>query len=363
MLPQELVAMEPSFSAADTGQVHIAELVGARRAYCSHYKCRVSEVDILPTKMSRCAMCKEARYCSRECQKMHWPIHKGNCKQIAKLRDSCLEKGPTECLKDEVKSIVMSNGQPGFTRIASCKEQLADMIFLEGYHSSDTMDRAATIYASAVSHYADLRDTDSEWLLSVSATKTAIILAALDRDDMAFTLLIDSFKLGGMPVLEPPCLLPGDWVLPLMNCGRALPECIFHGHGQAQSFPEVVKYTILLLVKLRLISNGRIELFAKTDAGDHLKPAVPTISKFVCGDKAFPHQQRHDIDRLLASPGVKVAAKKLRDCILLSTGIDEGERFRECLPDEFLHLIQDCYFLSPGVSDLLFEILPEEDQE
>ena len=365
LLPQELVTMDPLLSAVDTGQgVPIAKLLGARRAYCSHYRCRLSEVDILPTKMSRCAMCKEARYCSRECQKQHWPIHKGNCKQIAKLLNSCLEKGSTGCLQGEVNSIVRTNEQAGCTSITSCKEQLADMIFLEGYHSSDTMDRAATIYASAVSHYTDLRHQGCYRQPLLSATKTAIVLAALDRDDMAFTLLVDFYKLGKMPIQEEsPCFQPGDWILPLINCSTALPEYLFHGHNEAPSFPDVVNYIILLLGKLRLISNGRIDLFAKTDAGAQLKPVVPTLSEFVRGNKTFLHQQRHDIDQLLASPGVKTAATKLRDCILLSTDVGEDERYREHLPDEFLHLIQDCYFLSPGVSDLLFEILPEEEQE
>lgn len=26
-----------------------------------------------------CSRCKEVRYCSAECQKAHWPFHKGNC--------------------------------------------------------------------------------------------------------------------------------------------------------------------------------------------------------------------------------------------------------------------------------------------
>ena len=120
---------------------------------------------------------------------------------------------------------------------------------------------------------------------------------------------------------------------------------------------------IMLLVKLRLISKGTMDLFATTDAGAHLASVLSTISEFVRGDDVFQRQQRDHIGWLLESPFVTLVASKLRDCSFLSLDVHEDDRHRDCLPDEFLHLLQDCYTLSPGVGDLLDELLPDERRE
>ena len=35
-------------------------------------------------KRSQCGACKQILYCSRGCQKAHWPVHKQQCKKVAK---------------------------------------------------------------------------------------------------------------------------------------------------------------------------------------------------------------------------------------------------------------------------------------
>ena len=40
------------------------------------------------TKLQKCSKCNSVRYCSRECQKTHWVIHKAVCKEIAERQQA-----------------------------------------------------------------------------------------------------------------------------------------------------------------------------------------------------------------------------------------------------------------------------------
>ncbi len=39
-------------------------------------------------RLSTCSRCQEARYCSKECQAAHYPVHKAPCKATAKVREA-----------------------------------------------------------------------------------------------------------------------------------------------------------------------------------------------------------------------------------------------------------------------------------
>jgi MYND finger len=56
-------------------------------------KCKVKETNGGP-ELSRCKSCKDAFYCSRECQVADWPRHKANCKtkavKLAKPADGAM---------------------------------------------------------------------------------------------------------------------------------------------------------------------------------------------------------------------------------------------------------------------------------
>lgn len=41
-------------------------------------------------KMLTCARCKKSYYCSKECQKLHWPNHKASCSNMVALKDAML---------------------------------------------------------------------------------------------------------------------------------------------------------------------------------------------------------------------------------------------------------------------------------
>lgn len=34
----------------------------------------------LPEKLKNCSRCRTVWYCSEDCQRRHWPLHKGHCK-------------------------------------------------------------------------------------------------------------------------------------------------------------------------------------------------------------------------------------------------------------------------------------------
>lgn len=52
---------------------------------CSNTNCGAVEQSV--TQFKRCAACKDAVYCTQECQKSHWKVHKPTCKQQKQIRD------------------------------------------------------------------------------------------------------------------------------------------------------------------------------------------------------------------------------------------------------------------------------------
>ena len=70
------------------GDKHTAELIQklpspevANTHHCAFCQERPEAVAI---KLSQCGACGQVLYCSRGCQKAHWPVHKQQCKKVAK---------------------------------------------------------------------------------------------------------------------------------------------------------------------------------------------------------------------------------------------------------------------------------------
>ena len=47
------------------------------------HKCYSPQCNVTSYKMKKCHQCKKARYCSRDCQKVNWSVHRVNCKKHA----------------------------------------------------------------------------------------------------------------------------------------------------------------------------------------------------------------------------------------------------------------------------------------
>jgi len=62
-------------------------------------KCANEECPKLVTLIKRCAQCRAAIYCGRECQKTHWKIHKIECQPIGQMRkmNKIGEFSPQDC--------------------------------------------------------------------------------------------------------------------------------------------------------------------------------------------------------------------------------------------------------------------------
>ena len=82
---------------SETGQ-RIFDTVATRpnQEQCAH--CGMTS-----DKLQTCSRCKDTKYCSKECQKAHFPTHKGPCKAAAQARE--IEQQPADLLNDSTTSV------------------------------------------------------------------------------------------------------------------------------------------------------------------------------------------------------------------------------------------------------------------
>lgn len=56
--------------------------INGQRGFTDDDSCATCGEEKVPRK---CANCKAVQYCDRECQKLHWPIHKKECDSLAEM--------------------------------------------------------------------------------------------------------------------------------------------------------------------------------------------------------------------------------------------------------------------------------------
>jgi hypothetical protein len=67
---------------SDLADEAAAALVLANPARCANPAC--AHVESVANIFGSCARCKEVKYCSVECQRAHWKLHKPTCKPVAR---------------------------------------------------------------------------------------------------------------------------------------------------------------------------------------------------------------------------------------------------------------------------------------
>lgn len=66
---------------------------------CGNKNCKMEEGQLKQAQLLLCGKCKKIHYCSRECQKAHWSVHKPICKKSTELVD------PINGAKKEIRHI------------------------------------------------------------------------------------------------------------------------------------------------------------------------------------------------------------------------------------------------------------------
>ena len=92
----------------------------------------------------RCGRCKCVKYCSAECQKIHFSFHKKNCKAISRQKANVEE------------SLTRFDGFPmaGYEAVKEMMEY-ADLLVTVGYQESDTVENGKLFYREALKYYTE----------------------------------------------------------------------------------------------------------------------------------------------------------------------------------------------------------------
>ncbi len=88
--------------------------------------------------LSECAACHDARYCSRDCQKAHWPNHKARCKEVRKELEQ-KEQNNQQKLLDALKELGLENSNAEDTNSDSKRDEVEAEV-----NDSDEIDEEST---------------------------------------------------------------------------------------------------------------------------------------------------------------------------------------------------------------------------
>ena len=137
----------------------------------------------------RCARCKCVKYCSVDCQKRHFDLHKKNCKSIKKQRD-VVETSLARC-NDPISN---------FHTITEMIK-LGDLLIKVGYQESDTVENGRLYYQQALKYFVlpmtVYKNGYHHALSSSVEDKILLLIVALGGDDETIRIWCEESAISG----------------------------------------------------------------------------------------------------------------------------------------------------------------------
>ena len=165
---------------------HVAFKPRKWKRYCTH--CRTEE-EGEEKKLLQCARCKNAVYCSRECQKNNWTMHKRICKKL----NVCVSEYDDVCKKvDDLESGTSNDElEEALADKMEVSSRFAQMLMDHAYFSTDTIERGAVIYEKAMRMLLWCVDRSFQPFENVQCL---LVLAACLEYDEAVMVMINALK-------------------------------------------------------------------------------------------------------------------------------------------------------------------------
>jgi hypothetical protein len=362
-------------------------------------------------KMLRCSRCRVAHFCSPTCQRKHFPVHKKLCKRLAQTMEALEshlqhysqqrqeqqqqqeEKLTTHEQQHQHEPWRIENvmlGSPFFIesrwqafleqkndvlgRYVSYQKALGDWSLTMAYSECDTAQRGGAVGLEvALAHYMKLIRIAPFRSSTSTSERTeeivALLLVACDYDEQAYTFIrfctldapetrFDSSvrflqECRDVPVQHCKDEEGNPWIYGKMKLLQS--KCPENRHWIRTSLAFCTVMLLRVMKRLVCLRNERdattttstINITTTNDASsDNLMSITATEQEI--------RDWVQDIDDLY--PGFLF---HLQNTIPLLPS-DRYDVFHPSAPDSCWHLLQDCFFLTPGVNSILGEFAEDD---
>lgn len=299
------------------------------KSFCS--QCREEHAAL-----QQCARCHLAKYCSRTCQKKHFALHKHICKRVALLQTNLAATAGNDA------------GERNSHDDRETELLLGHSIVEMAYRSTDTIERGHELYVSALRHYLEclrLWSDDGPGQVPLELVDTiGLLLVAVGRHEASVSFLSYCYSLPPNKDTQKNCAIDENdfnegvnvWVYP--RCSPYSDMFISSSTENLIPTPTLQSLVTVLLIKLRILGDfGKVG--SPSFLGEQRKHAQSILDKIVALDPSVPER------------------------ILECAHGREGSFLSPHTPEDLWYLLQDCFMLSPGVFDLLYELVHGDVEE